>query len=332
MTHARTASLVTVLLCAAAHADPPAPKVAVQAPRELWATSARLLAELRSRGFAPVTVEPPVPLTRASLERLASDLGAIAVLSLAPNDAGLEIWVADRLTGKIVLRQVERVAGDEALLAHRGVETLRASLLELRLEGGPARAHASAVSAMLATPDEEPPPPKPAWLSLRLGPSLSLGTDGIAPNVGVELNVAALVLPQLAVGLHTRVPTVPTRIDREGARAEFLWLGVGLEAEWHPRRARLDPWVGVRASAQWLRTSGNAAPPRLGVVADGWVAVFEATVGAAFELSESLAVYVAGAAGLAAPAAVVRFSGVEVARWGLPTIGCSVGLRLGLAR
>jgi hypothetical protein len=95
-----------------------------------------LAAELRATGFEVVTRErtPTVEL-RADVDAAAAALRPIAVLAIAaPAGAAAEIWVSDRVTGKLVIRRVEAAEGDPAALALRAVELLRGSLLEIAVE------------------------------------------------------------------------------------------------------------------------------------------------------------------------------------------------------
>ncbi len=81
------------------------------------------------------TVEASSRDGRAEVERVEGSFATIAIVT-TDLGAAADVWIADRLTGKTVVRRV--VVPDPALptaasdLAVRSVELLRASLLELR--------------------------------------------------------------------------------------------------------------------------------------------------------------------------------------------------------
>jgi hypothetical protein len=305
-----------------------APRVAVQAPPELRATCTRVRAELASRGFRAIVLEPPVPLDRATLEETAARLGAIAILSLAPNERGVEIWATDRLTGKTVLRQIDGAGGDDAVLAHRAVEALRASLLELRLSEEPVP---RAIDALVALPSEAAPAVRaPPSLLLRVGASGLFGVGGVDPALALEVQVDGHLAPFLALGARVSVPTVPVSLVRGDARADVLFAAAALDLSLHPLRDPVDLWASLRAGARYVWTSGATGGPGVGAVDDGWLFGLALELGASLAISDSVALYAAGSVGVALPEAVVVFASAPVARWGLPVLGLGGGLRVGL--
>jgi hypothetical protein len=106
----------------------------------------RVRAELEALGFdARITPADPDPPSRESLEAAARAVGGIAAIRGVATTDGVEVWIADRVTGKTVLRrmvtQAQPAAGDAAsrdgALAIRVVELLRASFLETLLPSAP---------------------------------------------------------------------------------------------------------------------------------------------------------------------------------------------------
>src|SRR5262249_5220500 len=101
----------------------------------------RVIAELEALGFRALIIDPlDEAASRASLEATARKAGAIAAIRAVPSARGVEVWIADRVTGKTVLREVASDDGaldGEGALALRAVELLRASLLEVALPAPP---------------------------------------------------------------------------------------------------------------------------------------------------------------------------------------------------
>jgi hypothetical protein len=106
----------------------------------------RVRAELEALGFdARITPPDPGPPSRESLEAAARAVGGIAAIRGVATADGVEVWIADRVTGKTVLRRMATqalpAAGDaasrDAALALRVVELLRASFLETLMPNAP---------------------------------------------------------------------------------------------------------------------------------------------------------------------------------------------------
>src|SRR5688572_12877487 len=119
-----------------AAADPSALIAVVRDPETDERTLTRLRSELDALGLRVVEVSAsPGDRSPRSLERSAREVGAFAALRIVPWERGIEVWIADRITGKTVLRELVVAPGEatEDVVALRAVELLRASLLELEL-------------------------------------------------------------------------------------------------------------------------------------------------------------------------------------------------------
>src|SRR5580692_11462507 len=96
----------------------------------------RVRAELQGLGVDVIVIKPPDEgsPSRAPLEQAARSVGAVAAVRLIASSEGkVEVWVADRVTGKAVVRELDAPAGgtSDAAVAIGSVELLRASLMEL---------------------------------------------------------------------------------------------------------------------------------------------------------------------------------------------------------
>src|SRR5580700_1485508 len=120
-------------------------------------------AELRGLGVDVIVIKPPDEGSpaRAPLEQAARSVGAVAAVRLIASSEGkVEVWVADRVTGKAVVRELDAPAGgtSDAAVAIGSVELLRASLMELH-SGEPPRGDVSASDKIrsLALPSSAEP-------------------------------------------------------------------------------------------------------------------------------------------------------------------------------
>lgn len=133
----RVTLLWAMCLASGAYAVQPARVVLVTSDPDASSTR-RLEAELLDLGVEVEVVEPEDPsgpIGRAGLERLARRAGAFAAIRVVPIAAEVEVWVADRVTGKTVVREILRGSDESAsfddAIALGAVELLRASLLEV---------------------------------------------------------------------------------------------------------------------------------------------------------------------------------------------------------
>ena len=93
--------------------------------------SEELVRELEASGFDSEIIEDSPD---ADLEEIAGRHEASAAIRLNPKGKRVEVWVADRMTGKIVARTVELNPGGEpenSIVVLAAVELLRASLMEI---------------------------------------------------------------------------------------------------------------------------------------------------------------------------------------------------------
>jgi hypothetical protein len=137
-------------------------------------------------------------------------------------------------------------------------------------------------------------------------------------------------MPELALGAHLQIPTFPVGLAREDGRADVLFASFGVEVSWHPLRRPVDLWAAGRGGAQWVWASGSADAGRSGRVVDAWAARIDLEVCAAVELDRVLALYGSVSGGVVVPEIAIAFGDAVVARWGLPVVEISLGLRIGL--
>ena len=154
-----------------------ASRVLVVRPRDpdptLLEAVTRLEAELRGAGFEVVAIPASAGAdARAEVEAAQPGIRPIATLTVRASErgAGCDVWIADHLSDKTVVRRIDVRDGDASqaasTLAIRAVELLHASLLELEIpaSSGPPRD----VPADVARWIQRPAPPAPRVVPLAL--------------------------------------------------------------------------------------------------------------------------------------------------------------------
>jgi hypothetical protein len=250
-------------------ASSPVARAADEAPRVVLIEDAaettilpRLRAELDGLGLDVRTV------AKNETEQLPRDLiesarqtGAVAAFRILVEGDRADVWIADRVTGKVVLREMlpRGAQIDGRLVALRAVELLRTSLMEL---------------------DERRPPqgelPPPPALTQRSGllPDLerfSLAADsallwspgGCGPGVGIAAAVAWRP-SWLGVRLSGGSVLAPATIARPEGTGEVTTRWLALDAVLQPRRTRLTwrPRAGLGLAGLATHLRGLANPPR----------------------------------------------------------------------
>ena len=292
----------------------------------------RLEAELRAIGLVPERVERDTPPDRRELEELAREHGAGAAISIVPSARGAEVWIVDRITGKVVLREVvTREEDDEsgALVALRAVELLRASLLEVSA-AHPSRGEVEADEVIERL--EEPPLPAPGPMSLGLGIGLTGAPGAPGPSAHVLLTMSARLHRWVEVRLAVWSPTWPTVISAAEGESD-LWvglLGLSVRVPLLERGAPVQPHVGLSAVGALLVAHGRAV--RTGTAQnDKTLTVAPAIeVGARVPVASRLALAVNAFAAVTSNRIVIRFAEREVTTWGRPLLAASLALELAL--
>lgn len=225
-----------------------------------------LTAELRAMGFEVVEVDAEDAAARdlpREIERVSTRLQPVATFAFVPVVGGttVELWLQDRLTGKLVIRRVEVTSGPGAAadLAVKAVELLRGSLLEVKVQH-----HAS------PDPVSQPPGDVRPFVATADRPSYFAERFGISAGVTAlrNLDLAAAYAPALRVswGLPsgylfrltaTGFGSSPTLYAVEGQAQtdQTVVLAEALHA-FRPG-ARLQPFAGVAAGFQRVYSSGT---------------------------------------------------------------------------
>jgi hypothetical protein len=340
---------VGLALAPSAWSAPP-PRVALVSDRVDSTTTKRLKAELEQLGVRCEVIQagPGTPIGRASLENVARRAGAFAAIRVVPIAAEVEVWVADRVTGKTVVREVIRGSSSSSsvddTIALGAVELLRASLLEVNAT---TKLQHGEIPPPPVVEEIAPPPPRRAktkdgvpWVAgVALEPALDIGFDGITPGVAAQVLIRFPWGKQLNVEALGLLSVVPGKIEdnaesddasiKASAEVSTQALGLGLTWSWHS--AGVSPLLGLGLLGAALDVEGD--PPgdsdhfrhqnerlRLGAP--------YARLGAGFALLESLRARVDAELLYSLRDVPIRFVDDEVASWGQPSLLLGAGLEI----
>jgi hypothetical protein len=242
--------------------DQPARVVLIEDPAETTILP-RLRAELGGLGLDVRTVakNENEQLPRDLIES-ARQVGAVAAFRIIVEGDRADVWVADRVTGKVVLREMlpRGAQIDGRVVALRAVELLRASLMEL--------------DASRAAPQGELAPPPTLSETSRLLPDLERfsltaqstllwSPGGCGPGVGVAA-AGAWRPTWLGVRLAGGSVLAPATLVRDEGRGEVTSRWLALDAVLQPRRTRMRfrPRGGLGLAGISTTFRGLAAYPR----------------------------------------------------------------------
>ncbi|WP_437972174.1 hypothetical protein WMF04_24040 [Sorangium sp. So ce260] len=298
----------------------------------------RVQAEIEALGFRAVLLDPTTePASRASLEEAARAAGAVAAIRAVPSERGVEVWIADRVTGKTVVRAMagaeDALDGDGAV-AMRTVDLLRASLLEVALpEPPPGEVPATAeIRAKLALPEpgalvEKPPPA----LRFSLAPGVLWSSGGIGAAASLDVGVAWMPSAHVGVSGFAAIPLARLRVEgaQGGADLAVLLAGVGLRFVPTPRAARWAPSVDLGAMAVSLQSDGTASAGFVARSVSAATAAPFARAGLAFAPTPMLRVRADVLVGAILQGVSIQLAASEAATWGRPIVLPSAGVDFG---
>jgi hypothetical protein len=218
----------------------------------------RLHAELTALGLDVRTVakNENEQLPRDIIEAARATL-AVAAFRIVVEGDRADVWIADRVTGKVVLREMlpRGATIDGRVVALRAIELLRVSLMELDVR---------------RTPPSEPPPPVALTersgllqdlerFSLVAGPSVLWSPGGCGPGIGI-FAAAAWRPTWVGARLSGGSLLMPATLSRPEGRGEVTTRWLALDAVLQPRASRIAwrPRAGVGIAA--LSTSLHGIP------------------------------------------------------------------------
>ncbi|OIP35173.1 MAG: hypothetical protein AUK47_17110 [Deltaproteobacteria bacterium CG2_30_63_29] len=300
---------------------------------------AKLLeAELWALGFEVVRSSAVfAEVTPAQLDEIAQSEQAVAAIALTGEGSRVSVWIADRVTGKTLLRTLDLSQRDSeeqaAIVARKTVELLRVSLVELSFPAGsepevaPVQEVVEPGPAVLAVVEEETqrPPEIPVWrLAVWSGVELGSLELGLVPRIGLGLvrrlfegfDVLALAVFPFVGSAHWWGSWSGAVVQGE-ASAE-LWTGTAaLGVAW--RVWQKGVWslpVELRLGVAWTHFVGSGAPPLQGH--DGTLVgpLIEAQFGARRQFGKELGVRFGLSLGTLGVPHHVAIAGGDGVEWG----------------
>ncbi|MDD5307717.1 MAG: hypothetical protein PHU25_10395 [Deltaproteobacteria bacterium] len=297
----------------------------------------RIVAELEAMGLGAraVRLDPEDPI---ALEELARRTGAAAAIRIVPRTGTLHVWIADRVTGKVVSREVvipNDTPKSEAIVATEAVELLRASLMELRTTREP-KGDVAPTPAVKKPVEPQPAPPvatetkATTRLALEVGPAVAGSGFDLPPTVNVFAGAWATIFDPLGIEVLGLTPLVASRTSTNGGevRLNLGLAGAGLRLGFSPGTGRWLPSLAAGCAAVFFLLDGRAR--------EGHEDHEETIVRAAPFLRAGLAVLLVGRlrlrldalGGWAFPGTSVRVDGKEIADLGRPLLAAVLALEL----
>ena len=305
-------------------------RIAVLGSAEAEVT-AQLDAELGLMGFEVVHADAPRQADPATLSALARELDVAAAVLVNARGRDVDLWIVDRVTGKILVRSVRVDDPDSAdaarITAVRSIDLLRASFRELEDEPAPAAAEVPRTAVVLAAMR-----PRAPRFVLGFGPAVTGAAGGLGPMAHVALAFEAWPHRRFGIGVRTLVPIAGARATATQGSARVLvgWIGVGPRVRLTPPAGVVGFGLGIQAGPAFTGMIGEASPPyraRRDLVTS---ALLELDAALTIAMHPRLRLWVDAAIGVAIPRVGVRIAGERVATWGLPVGTGVVGLAVAL--
>jgi hypothetical protein len=324
--------LAPLLTTTSARAD--APRVAIVRPADPVALEAvtRIQGELTSVGFVvTVLVRNGQPDPRAEVEAAAREQRADAALSIVDTAAehSADVWIADHLTGKTVVKHLEVSAHDtraSAALAVQVVELLRGSLLDLLFQrsgaGVPDPPHHPEVTRWVRDITE----PAPSF-GLEAGPAVLDSFSGVGPSLMVDLRVGYSLDASWVARVSIALPVMRPRVETDVGNAT-VGQAISLAEVVHVFRpgSMLRPTVSAGAGAYRVDIGGSGLGTYVGRSDGFWGVAADLGLGAALQLGSHWGLSAEVHGTFMFPYPSIQLANTEVGRVGRPALSAGIGL------
>ncbi len=322
-----------------ARAESGSPRVAIVTSEPNSSLTGRVRAELQGLGVDVIVLKPPDEgsPSRAPLEQAARSVGAVAAVRLIASSEGkVEVWVADRVTGKAVVRELDSpgAGASDAAVAIGSVELLRASLMELH-SGEPPHGDAPANDKIhsLALPASSAS--RAPRLGLAVGAGAELGIRGLGPSADADIGLWVRATSRIGARLvgHTSLSpahvvtasgAVDVRSQVVGAMATFSWV----DASSASSASRWVPTLSIGVAASRVSATGTAVPPFVSASEATWSAGPLGALGFAWSFAPGLRLRADSLAVLGLPPVHVSTPTKDIGWWGAPALIVSFGLEV----
>jgi len=292
----------------------------------------RLRGELLSVGFEVRVRErpesnPSAVVSESWQRTLATEEQCDAAVDLVGEvtPVAVDVWLIDRTQSFQLLARMKVDESNQSSskgLAIRASEVLRARLFEAHVDKGKERPIGTVPSQGTHAVEAEPKGAQHSGnLGFELGAAALASLDGVGPALLPLVRFDWAIQPQLVLqatlaGLGTQ-PSVATTAGNAQVAMQYALLGACYRLNWDHR---VRPLAAFSLGALHTAVVGQAELPREGHSVDQWSFLFDASLGAAFWLSQRYAMVLAGHAQLAQPYVAIHFGDQKVASSGRPNL------------
>jgi hypothetical protein len=269
-----------------------------------------LVGEVRTLGLEAIALPEATRLH----DDIVMSAGSKAVLLVTPANQGLEIWVADRASGNLALRDVvsglgERSAEDLAVL--RTGELLRANLIEVPAPEPPEPP---------LVPDRVTPAPRPpreSRFGLSFGPAAAWGSRDLPLLPALVLQLSTFPTPGYALGAWTTWSLPEQKSVSNGSASLSTHLfGVRAMRSFSSPERGWHAALGVSAALEWLHARGQSHPPYVTDSDDHWTGTFLGDVEVGYAPWSRFTISANLDAGASLDRTRLRVVGSDIAIWG----------------
>lgn len=312
-----------------------APRIAlVHTPSADERATVRLRAELSTLGLHVVDVALAASEGATSLDDAARRVGAFAAVQVVPAKAGVEVWIADRVTGKTLLRELVVAPGDalDDVVALQAVELLRASLVELRFSSHPRGDVRPTATVAHIAPQLVPPAPEIRNFLLQLGPGVATSPGGLGGTAHAFLGLRWRANRAFGFDVWSLVPVTHT-VAQDGASSADVWpwiFGVDVSTWLFEQNAGWQLSAAGGIAVSHLAIDGHAEAPLASRADPLTIALPFARFSWARRLGTRFGIELDGFVGVASPRPVIHFAGREVAHWGRPLLFSTLSFEIAL--
>jgi hypothetical protein len=287
----------------------------------------RLAAELSLFGYRVEVASRPAG--DPDLPEVLARAGGAALIAVDQGQQTAEVIVAERAGMGLARRELERLDPRRRADTNAAVlaERFRARLTELGIAPG-----AEPELPPLAEPERavsQPAAPEPErrlWVAGAFG--ITSGGLGAVPDASLE--VRAFPVRWLSTSAFGKLSLGAAKVRDPAAEADVRLLQGGVLIDAYPVRGDLVVMGGLGAMLVNAAMSGRASAPLSGRTDSVLVPAGMFEAGAGLRLSTRVTVELRGFVGACSPRIGVRFAGRNVAQFGQPLFGASLGLAVGV--
>jgi hypothetical protein len=300
-------------------------------------TQTRARAELVAAGFRVIVKRREHGDTRTSLEQAMRESGSVAAIAINAQTGSsvAEVWVSDRLTGKLSIRPVETGGAQDtpSLLAIRSVELLRASLIELEnpSKDVPVVETPPEIAAFTRRREVEATTSAREGFGIEVKAVGIITTDPITPAFAPGIGVTYVSAPGFGARVSWTGPSVGGGIDGALGKARLLQgLAIAEALFVPPLDAPIYVTFNTGIGLYYVSASGDLADPELAKSEDAAALAFSFGAGFGFPITEAFSLGVEAFGAITVPRVAIDMGAENVGSVGQPVLGVALGAAFGL--